>query len=96
MNQRPDLDVKLMASRIDAEIRALPVQNTPSVRAIRREYSRKLKQADPKFVLDVARELVTTYGYRSVPYELIQSHREAFQSLGGAELEELGQGINSW
>jgi 3-methyladenine DNA glycosylase AlkD len=97
MNQRPDPgDVQLVASRIDAEIRALPVQNTPNVRAIRRKYSRKLKQADPKFVLDVARELVKTYGYRSVPYELIQSHGEAFQSLGEAELEELGQGINSW
>jgi 3-methyladenine DNA glycosylase AlkD len=99
MDQRPDFDdVKSIASEIDAEIRALPVQNTPSVRAIRRKYSRMLEQADPKFVLDVARELLKTLGYRSVPYELIQSHShgEAFQSLGETELEELGQGIDSW
>jgi 3-methyladenine DNA glycosylase AlkD len=89
-------DAKLTASEIDAEIRALPVQNTPRVRSVRREYSRKLKKADPRFVLDVARELLKAYGYRSVPYELIQSHREAFQSVGEAELEKLGQGINSW
>ncbi|NIV29738.1 MAG: hypothetical protein GWN58_09600 [Anaerolineae bacterium] len=97
MDQRSDFDdVKSIASEIDAEIRALPVQNTPNVRAVRRKYSRVLKQADPQCVLDVARELLNTHRHRSVPYELIRSHRQAFESLGETELEELGQGINSW
>jgi len=87
---------KKVASEIDAKIRALPVQNTPSVRAIRRQYSRKLRKAKPEFVLEVARELLETYGYRGAPYELIRHHEAAFQSLGEAELEDLGQGINSW
>jgi 3-methyladenine DNA glycosylase AlkD len=89
-------ETKKIAAAIDAEIRALPVQNTPSVRAIRRQYSRQLKQAEPAFILDLARELLKSYGYRSVPYELIQNHKAAFQSIGTVELEELGQGINSW
>lgn len=89
-------DVKSIAAGIDAEIRALPVQNTPTVRAIRRRCSRKLKQADPKLILDLARELLTNYGHQWVAYELIQSHRAAFQDMGEAELEELGQGISSW
>jgi 3-methyladenine DNA glycosylase AlkD len=89
-------DVASLASEIDAEIRALPVQNTPNVRAVRRRYSRQLKTSDPQFVLDLARELIKNYGYRSVAYELIQSHKEAFQSVGEAKLEELGYGINSW
>jgi len=97
MQQSPDLqDPRAMATEIDAEIRALPVQNAPNVRAIRRKYSRQLKRADPKLMLDLARELVENYGYRGVPYELIQSHKEAYQSLGEAELEELGRGIDSW
>jgi 3-methyladenine DNA glycosylase AlkD len=29
-------------------------------------------------------------------YELITTHREAFRSIGEAEVERLGQGINSW
>ena len=87
---------KEIASQIDAEIRALPERNTPSVRAVRRVYSRQLKQAEPEFVLDVAREILTTYGHRWVAYELIRHHPAAFQRVGEAELEEFGQGIDSW
>ncbi|MBC7249285.1 MAG: DNA alkylation repair protein [Anaerolineae bacterium] len=85
-----------VASRIDAEIRALPVQNTPSVRAIRRKYSQQLRQAEPEYVLAVARELLETHGQRWVAYELIRHHRGAFERVGELELEALGQGINSW
>ena len=56
------------ASQIDAQIRALPERNTPTVRAVRRAYSRQLNQAEPEFVLDVARELRTAYG-RWMAYE---------------------------
>jgi 3-methyladenine DNA glycosylase AlkD len=87
---------KEVASRIDGEIRALPVQKAPAVRAIRCRYSRLLKKAEPEFVLEVARELLRQYGYRGVPYELIRHHPGAFGSLGQVELEELGRGINSW
>jgi len=87
---------KEVASEIDAEIRALPVRNTPNERAIRRKYSRMLKQASPEFILDVARTLLKNHGYRGLAYELIENHRAAFQRIGEAEVEELGQGINSW
>jgi len=90
MDQLPDLDdVKRVAAEIDAEMRALPVRNTPGERAVRRKYSQRLKRAQPEFVLDLARELVETYGYRGFPYELIQNHRAAFRSVGEATLEEL-------
>jgi 3-methyladenine DNA glycosylase AlkD len=89
-------DPKALASEINAQIQALPVQNTPSVREVRRRYSQQLKTASPEFVLDVSRELLTHYGYREVSYELIGCHKEAFRSLGQADLEELGTGINSW
>ncbi len=85
-----------LASEIDVEIQALPERNTPSVRAVRRRYSRRLKQETPEFVLGLARELLKTYGHRWVAYEVIQDHKAAFQRLGEAELEALGQGIDSW
>jgi len=97
MNQLPALsNAKRVASEIDAKIRALPVQNTPNVRAIRQRYSQRLKEATPEFILDLARELLETHGRRWLACELIENHRVAFQSIGEAELEKFGQGINSW
>lgn len=96
MAQHPQDDARAVAGKIDAEIRALDVQNTPNVRAVRRQYSRKLEDAPPAFVFDLARELLASYGYRWVAYELIREHSAAFQKVGEAELEELGQGIDSW
>ncbi len=89
-------DADQVVSQINAEIRALPVHNTPSQRAVRRKYSRMLKGAGAEFVLDVARRLLKDVGSRWLAYELIANHPAAFASLGGAELEELGQGIDSW
>jgi 3-methyladenine DNA glycosylase AlkD len=91
-----DQEAQKIASAMDAEISALAVRNTPNVRAVRRKYSRMLKQENPEFILDLARELLAHYGHRSVAYELIQAHKAAFQSIGAAELIEFGRGINSW
>lgn len=85
-----------MAAKIAEEIRLLAVLNTPNARAIRRKYSQMLKHTSPVFILEVARELLKKYGYRSISYELIANHPAAFQHIGEAELEELGQGIDSW
>jgi 3-methyladenine DNA glycosylase AlkD len=87
---------KKTAARLNAEIEALPVKNTPNVRAIRRRVSRELKQAPVACVLDLARELKETHGHGWVAYELIRKHGAAFRSLGEAELEALGQGMDSW
>ena len=87
-------DPKEIASAIDAEVCALRVRNTPNERAVLRRYSRMLKEANPDFILDVARALLKEH--RWLAYELIAGHEAAFQSLGEAELEEFGQGINSW
>ena len=66
------------------------------MRAIRRKYSRNLNKEVPEFILDLARELLKTHCHRWVAYELVQSHRAAFQRVAGAELEELGLGMNTW
>ena len=85
-----------VAIEIDAELRALPVLNTPNCRDVRRAYTQRLRRAEPGFVLDVARELIWDYGHRWLAYELIRRHRAAFRSIGETELEELGQGFDSW
>jgi 3-methyladenine DNA glycosylase AlkD len=85
-----------IALEIDGEIRALTDQNTPNVRAVRRKYSKILQQKEPAFILELAGILIQNYGYRGMPYELVRYHRLTFLSLGPAEIETLGQGIDSW
>jgi 3-methyladenine DNA glycosylase AlkD len=85
-----------LAAEFDAEVRALPERNTPSVRAVRRRYSRRLKRAEAEFVLEMARTLVHDYDYRGMAYELIENHKEAFQRIDEDELLDLGHGIDSW
>jgi 3-methyladenine DNA glycosylase AlkD len=97
MSQQQDLgSAEEIAAALHAEIRTLPERNASNVRAVRRAHSRRLRPASAEFVLEVARELLRTYGQRWVAYELIRDHPEAFASIAAAELEELGQGIDSW
>lgn len=85
-----------VAAEIYAKIRTLPIPNTASVRALRRQYSRKLRQAEPAFILTLAKDLIATYHQRWLAYEFIRYHKPTFQQLGHAELEALGQGMVSW
>lgn len=89
-------EVKQIAVSIDAEINSLLVRNTPAMRAVRRKYSRTLKSAPAGIIFELATYLCKVDNYRWLAYELIREHRAAFESLGPAELEELGQSINSW
>jgi 3-methyladenine DNA glycosylase AlkD len=91
-----EMNAAEVASRIDAEIRALEVRNTPNVRKIRRRYSRLYSEADAAFLLDLAEELMENHGHRWVAYELIRDHEAAFKSLGEAKLERSGEGMDSW
>ena len=81
-------DVEKVASEIFAD--------TEVGHALRRKYSRKLKAASPVFVLELARVLFRTHGQRWLACALIRHHDKAFSNIGEREVEEFGQGINSW
>jgi 3-methyladenine DNA glycosylase AlkD len=85
-----------LAAAFDVDHRGLVVHATGTEREICRNYSTILQNAPAEYVLAFGRELLFTYGHRWQAYELIAGHQAAFQSLGAVELEELGQGINSW
>lgn len=89
-------NVAALAAAIDRDVKASPVPNTPTLRAIRAKYSRALKPASPDFVLRLARTLLETDAYRWMAYEFIRDHRPAFESLRETDVEDLGRGINSW
>ena len=90
------VEVKRIASEFDQEIRSLSAHDTAHERALLQKYTRMVRGAAPGFILALGRELLRTYGYRWQTYELIWGHKGAFRMIGATELEEFGQGIDSW
>jgi hypothetical protein len=104
MTRPPLPDPASLAHRFLADLDALPAPSTQPVRALRREYSRSLKDAGSGFVWEVALALLPELrrgtpqraGLRWVVCELIANHRAAFASLDAGRLEALGAGMQSW
>ena len=90
-------NVQNLVIEINDTVQALPVQNTSSVRAVSRHYTKQIKQEDAQQILEIAHSLIDRYPpLRWFAYELIRYHKVAFHSMDGAKLEALGQGIHSW
>lgn len=89
-------DATAVASEIDAEIRDVVDPNVPRLRAIRRAYTRRLRDSSGEFVLAVARRLHHVHGHRWVALELIRYHEPALGLITSAHLEEFGEGLDSW
>jgi 3-methyladenine DNA glycosylase AlkD len=90
--------VTALAAEIDERLSALQHANTEELRRVRREYSRRLKDAAPYVVIELAMLLleVPQLNYRFVAYELIHHHPRALYHLNAWQLEQLGRGIASW
>jgi 3-methyladenine DNA glycosylase AlkD len=92
------LSADKIVAEIVARVRALSIPNTESIRAVRREFSKRLSKVSPDMVRAIAQRLLDAESsdYRFVAYELIQCHRPAFASLREKDLERLGRGLDSW
>ncbi len=89
-------EIDQAAGALLADLQALPVRDTPSVRQIRRRYSRAWRERPGPWVLAVAETLFHDHGYRWVAYELIAAHGEAFGLLDLARIVALGEGMADW
>ncbi len=91
-------EAKTLAAEIAAHLQILSHPNTANVRALRREFSRHLAQAEPKLIMVLAFELLRggEHLLRFVAYELLAHHRTALQSLRATDLTRLGRGMDSW
>ncbi len=87
-----------VASDIRRRVEAAGRPTTPALRKIRREFSRQLAGAEPRFLLDLARLLLAEPGFanRFFAYELLAHHRAALAALRARDVEELGRGLDSW
>lgn len=86
-----------LAQEILKKIRALANRKTEPVRAVRREFSKRLTKSAPALVIELATTLLDRTSIdRFVAYELVKHHRAAAASLGEKQLERLGRGLNEW
>lgn len=96
--------VENIAAEIVATIQALDTRTTEKVRAVRRQYSRKLAKEPPEVIIQLGLRLLVQsdflyrgdFLYRFVAYELVAHHRAALASLDREKLEQFGQGLDSW
>lgn len=88
------VDAEVIAGEIAGRIKALPHQTTGPIRRVRREYSKRLRQAHGLDVLAVADALVEQR--RWVAYELVYHHPGARSLLGIERVRRLGRGLDSW
>ena len=87
-----------LASTILDELRQLPAATTPSVRSVRRRYSKDLGDASPDLVLAVVKRLLaeSTWATRVVAYELVLGHRAAMGRLDSRWIEKMAEGLSDW
>jgi 3-methyladenine DNA glycosylase AlkD len=89
---------RALAARIGRELSADPEATVAQLRAVRRRFSRELRETDPRVVIEATLLMsrVPKHGCRFVSFELIQHHPRAPSLLGARVLERFGRGMASW
>jgi 3-methyladenine DNA glycosylase AlkD len=87
-----------LAKEIHTRLNQLTVPSTPVVRAIRKEFSRRIAGAPPESVVQLALHLLNQNSdfLRFFSYELLSCHRSALAQLTTDDLLKLGTGLDSW
>ena len=95
---KPSPENSRLAKEIQARLNQLTVLSTPMIRGIRREFSRRIADAPPENVVQLALYLLNQNSdpLRFFSYELISHHRPAFEQLRTDDLLKFGKGLNSW
>ncbi|MBV8227905.1 MAG: DNA alkylation repair protein [Verrucomicrobia bacterium] len=88
---------KELVAEIEKEILSARSPSTPVLRAIRKNISRKIKPLDRQVIIEAALALILRNRiHRFIPYELVQNHPAAMETISWAEIEKLSQGMASW
>jgi hypothetical protein len=95
---KPSSENVRLAKEIHARLDQLTATTTPTVRAIRKEFSRRIADARPESVVQLALHLLNQNSdlLRFFSYELLSRHRSALEQLTADDLLKLGKGLNSW
>lgn len=91
------MNAAALVEEIEARVEGLPVRNIPSLRTLRREYSKRFEALPPRDVVKVATALLARRRvHRVIGDELIATRADALATLDLTQLEHLGSGISSW
>ncbi len=98
MDRRGRAGVQALAEEIVERVRGLKDANTANVRAVRREFSKRLKDAAPHVMVELAHLLLQeqVFMFRFVAYELLHYHPAAFHHLRVWDLDRLAAGLDRW
>lgn len=90
--------VPALAREISERLHALPRRTAKDIRAIRRQYSKRLAKAPAHVVFELAQLLLQQPGFacRLVAHELLHHHSGALNRLRAWDLDQLGHGMASW
>ena len=96
-NRKPDV-VETLTREIRECVESLPSPNTNDFRNVRRQFSKRLANAEPDLMLKLALNLIElpAFEFRFIAYEQVQHHRPTLSSLDPASVEKLGAGTASW
>lgn len=76
----------------------MPALNTDELRAVRREFSKRISKEPPQFVIRAAVKLLEGRSIESrfLACELVRHHSSALTTLDKRRLERFGRGMDSW
>jgi 3-methyladenine DNA glycosylase AlkD len=85
-------------AEIRSDLRRHGVASVGTVRGVRRRWSKALKEQPGAQVMKVVRALAAggTWPERLVAFELLESHRGAFETLTAARANALATGLADW
>lgn len=91
-------DVESILKQVERKVAAVPVRNVPSVRAIRREYSKQLANWSAPNMLDLVAGLIAerSWPHRLIGFELLANHPKAFSRLNDNRIDRLAKGLTDW
>jgi hypothetical protein len=91
------MDTAALVEEIEARVESIPVRDTQALRALRREYSKRIAAVPAGDVVKIASALIV---HRRVPRfigdELIASRADALGTIDRSQLKHLGSGMSSW
>ena len=89
--------MKKITEEIRRSLAAIPKKNVPSVRILRRKWSKQLGGLPGRAIITLARHLVPLGLWeRGLAYEIIAHHRGAQQDIRPRDVAALGRGIHTW
>jgi 3-methyladenine DNA glycosylase AlkD len=93
-----ETDIEAILICLDAQLEQTERSNTPALRLVRKDLSRRLAKADASVILNVSDALVKrgTWADRMIAYEIVGAHRAAFATLDEGRLIRWSRGLTSW